>query len=238
MSFPSSIDTPGVIDRVSSLFRGHPTLIQGFNTFLPPGYRIECLGGEGDERGLITVITPSGTVSQIAGQFSAGLAALPASNAAAAAAAAAVAQNQGAAGHPEQAGASPAGGAASGGQASSAQPSAQHAAGGHSHAASPAPAAGGHAAQPPAAAGGAHPHAQAAQAAARPSLFGTDNRSSPQVEFNHAINYVNKIKNRFSNDPETYKQFLEILQTYQKEQRPIQDVRWDLTLSEVEGSPG
>lgn len=27
-----SIDTPGVIDRVSSLFRGHPPLIQGFNT--------------------------------------------------------------------------------------------------------------------------------------------------------------------------------------------------------------
>ncbi len=46
----------------------------------------------------------------------------------------------------------------------------------------------------------------------------------PPVEFNHAINYVNKIKQRFSNDPETYKQFLEILQTYQKEQRPIQDV--------------
>jgi paired amphipathic helix protein Sin3a len=44
------------------------------------------------------------------------------------------------------------------------------------------------------------------------------------VEFNHAINYVNKIKNRFSSDPETYKQFLEILQTYQKEQKPIQEV--------------
>jgi paired amphipathic helix protein Sin3a len=44
------------------------------------------------------------------------------------------------------------------------------------------------------------------------------------VEFNHAINYVNKIKNRFSGDPETYKQFLEILQTYQKEQKPIQEV--------------
>ena len=29
------IDTPGVIDRVSSLFRNHPTLISGFNTFLP-----------------------------------------------------------------------------------------------------------------------------------------------------------------------------------------------------------
>ncbi|KAJ1032940.1 hypothetical protein NDA16_000219 [Ustilago loliicola] len=36
-----SIDTPGVIERVSTLFRGHPSLIQGFNTFLPPGYRIE-----------------------------------------------------------------------------------------------------------------------------------------------------------------------------------------------------
>ncbi|EPQ28645.1 uncharacterized protein PFL1_03948 [Pseudozyma flocculosa PF-1] len=36
-----TIDTPGVIERVSTLFRGHPSLIQGFNTFLPPGYRIE-----------------------------------------------------------------------------------------------------------------------------------------------------------------------------------------------------
>ena len=37
-----AIDTPGVIERVSMLFRGQPSLIQGFNTFLPPGYRIEC----------------------------------------------------------------------------------------------------------------------------------------------------------------------------------------------------
>ena len=36
------------------------------------------------------------------------------------------------------------------------------------------------------------------------------------VEFNHAINYVNKIKNRFQNQPEIYKAFLEILHTYQK----------------------
>ena len=36
-----SIDTPGVITRVSQLFRGHPELIVGFNTFLPPGYKIE-----------------------------------------------------------------------------------------------------------------------------------------------------------------------------------------------------
>uniref|UniRef100_A0A669BXU1 SIN3 transcription regulator family member A n=1 Tax=Oreochromis niloticus TaxID=8128 RepID=A0A669BXU1_ORENI len=36
-----SIDTPGVINRVSQLFKGHPDLIMGFNTFLPPGYKIE-----------------------------------------------------------------------------------------------------------------------------------------------------------------------------------------------------
>ena len=33
-----SIDTPGVISRVSTLFEGRPDLIRGFNTFLPPGY--------------------------------------------------------------------------------------------------------------------------------------------------------------------------------------------------------
>ena len=41
-----SIDTPGVIQRVSNLFRGHPELIVGFNTFLPPGYRIEVQPNE------------------------------------------------------------------------------------------------------------------------------------------------------------------------------------------------
>lgn len=43
-------------------------------------------------------------------------------------------------------------------------------------------------------------------------------------EFNHAIVYLNKIKTRFAEDPNTYKQFLEILQTYQKEQKHLQDV--------------
>jgi hypothetical protein len=36
-----SIDTPSVIERVLQLFHGHRTLILGFNTFLPPGYKIE-----------------------------------------------------------------------------------------------------------------------------------------------------------------------------------------------------
>lgn len=36
-----TIDTSEVIRRVSSLFEGHRDLILGFNTFLPPGYKIE-----------------------------------------------------------------------------------------------------------------------------------------------------------------------------------------------------
>ncbi|KAK6153046.1 hypothetical protein DH2020_012685 [Rehmannia glutinosa] len=35
-----SIDTAGVIGRVKELFKGHPNLILGFNTFLPKGYEI------------------------------------------------------------------------------------------------------------------------------------------------------------------------------------------------------
>ena len=59
-----AIDTPGVIERVSTLFNGHPELIQGFNTFLPPGYRIEC--GTGDDPNSIRVTTPMGThISQM-----------------------------------------------------------------------------------------------------------------------------------------------------------------------------
>ncbi|WCJ21742.1 Paired amphipathic helix protein Sin3-like 4 [Euphorbia peplus] len=34
------IDTPGVKERVKVLFKGHPDLILGFNTFLPTGYKI------------------------------------------------------------------------------------------------------------------------------------------------------------------------------------------------------
>ncbi|CCL98034.1 uncharacterized protein FIBRA_00028 [Fibroporia radiculosa] len=56
------IDTPGVIDRVSSLFHGHPSLIQGFNTFLPAGYRIDCNTDSLDPN-VITVTTPAGTTT-------------------------------------------------------------------------------------------------------------------------------------------------------------------------------
>lgn len=57
------IDTPGVIKRVSHLFNGHPSLIQGFNTFLPVGYRIEC-STDAHDSNFITVTTPSGTTMQ------------------------------------------------------------------------------------------------------------------------------------------------------------------------------
>jgi len=57
------IDTPGVIQRVESLFRGNPFLIEGFNTFLPPGYCIE-VGSDAQSSGVITVTTPSGTMLQ------------------------------------------------------------------------------------------------------------------------------------------------------------------------------
>lgn len=44
------------------------------------------------------------------------------------------------------------------------------------------------------------------------------------IEFDQAVNYVNKIKSRFAEDEAVYKRFLDILQTYQKEQRTIKEV--------------
>ncbi|KAJ7187779.1 hypothetical protein C8R46DRAFT_1340730 [Mycena filopes] len=55
-----SIDTQGVIKRVSHLFNGHAVLIQGFNTFCPFGYRIKCSKDAFDSN-YITVTTPTGT---------------------------------------------------------------------------------------------------------------------------------------------------------------------------------
>ena len=62
LSFNFRIDTPGVIERVSNLFHGHPALIQGFNTFLPAGYRIET--SDNPDPNYITVTTPAGTTMQ------------------------------------------------------------------------------------------------------------------------------------------------------------------------------
>ena len=52
-----------MINRVSTLFHGHPDLIVGFNTFLPPGYRIEI---SDDHYGFIQVTHPSSRTESIA----------------------------------------------------------------------------------------------------------------------------------------------------------------------------
>jgi len=36
-----TIDVPGLIARAKVLFQGHPQLLEGLATFLPPGYTIE-----------------------------------------------------------------------------------------------------------------------------------------------------------------------------------------------------
>ncbi|KPV76505.1 uncharacterized protein RHOBADRAFT_52502 [Rhodotorula graminis WP1] len=338
-----NIDTPGVIDRVSNLFRDHPSLIQGFNTFLPPGYRIECHvapgstgGAAGSKTNTITVTTPMGITTRTQNvssstPLSTGAAPSPAGAAPSpsAPAAASLPPRSAAAPAPASTAAAPAPAGSSlpparlpplphvrtaqpprpisppapippfGGNRTLAadswrQPQQQPAASAKSPAQAQAhPSYPGQAARPPAAGagtakasqhpayghaqqqqqqdvkpavsgeGGAHgqsaqhshastpstqqqqqqPAAIAAAAAAQPSPTPQPAAAAaaaspaataaaapaPQMEFNHAINYVNKIKNRFSKDPETYKTFLEILQTYQKDQRPIQEVYTQVT---------
>uniref|UniRef100_A0A8C2Z112 Paired amphipathic helix protein Sin3b n=1 Tax=Cyclopterus lumpus TaxID=8103 RepID=A0A8C2Z112_CYCLU len=107
-----SIDTPGVINRVSQLFHGHPDLVLGFNAFLPPGYRIEV---------------PKNGVAFLQSPFS--------------------------------------------------------------------------------------------------TQFMYYRVETSPVEFDSAISYVNKIKNRFLDHPEIYRAFLEILHTYQKEQLEVKESR-------------
>jgi paired amphipathic helix protein Sin3a len=172
----SRIDTPGVIERVSALFRGHPSLISGFNTFLPPGYRIEC-SLDNNQRDIIKVTTPTGTTTTTGGGVL----------------------------HLSREGQQPVGPSSYYGgtyePASSSQEVGSHPGMGQYH-------------EGP-------PHGVPGDQ----EQLSPDSRRAP-VEFNHAINYVNKIKNRFANEPDTYKQFLEILQTYQKEQKPIQEVSY------------
>lgn len=57
-----TIDTPGVISRVSALFKGHPDLIVGFNTFLPPGYKIEV---SLTDINTVNVCAPTGTTTHL-----------------------------------------------------------------------------------------------------------------------------------------------------------------------------
>lgn len=191
------IDTPGVIERVSTLFQGNPGLIQGFNTFLPPGYKIEI---SNDPRNLsgITVTTPQGILQQ-PGHLGGPLR-IP---------------REPSGLHntfpPQPFAAPPVLPVGLGPGSRPATPMMhtipQHLPG-YTDPVRP-----------------YSPNVQAnIQAAAAANLLGRRPEERTQVEFNHAIQFLNKIKVRFSDEPETYKQFLEILQNYQKESRQIQDV--------------
>ncbi|KAL4798324.1 hypothetical protein BDV19DRAFT_357595 [Aspergillus venezuelensis] len=263
-----AIDTPGVIQRVSNLFNGHPALIQGFNTFLPPGYRIEC--GTEDNPDAIRVTTPSGTntlsmprTRPLDGPgdltHSAGLG--PHGRSDYYEQSRPGWQQQGQPQQPPQsslAGSYSPGSRLIGGmfgqQAGQPQPQDHHYEyTGQQEQQPPAGAPPTHGqdqrgvsqlqgAASAASAGMGRPGLMGAAAAGQPSLTqpmnnlagagvlqGAQDLKRGPVEFNHAISYVNKIKNRFSSRPEIYKQFLEILQTYQRESKPIGDVYTQVT---------
>ncbi|KAI1922926.1 Transcriptional regulatory protein sin3 [Ophidiomyces ophidiicola] len=276
-----AIDTPGVIQRVSSLFNGHPALIQGFNTFLPPGYRIEC--GTEDNPDAIRVTTPSGTntISMQAGRASlenlsdsgqaVGL--IPSTRgeyydqSRPAWQSGQPPQQQ----QPQQSLSSTLGSYSPGGRLAppsqygpqnaptqhqeglyefqgqhEQQPSVHNSSLLHQqdqrgvsqlqNAVSVATGGAGRSmmqlpqgpTQPP----GSSQPASSLAGMGSGTLQGTQNEATRRgpVEFNHAISYVNKIKNRFADSPEIYKQFLEILQTYQRESKPIQDVYAQVTV--------
>jgi paired amphipathic helix protein Sin3a len=237
-----------VIDRVSTLFRGHPSLIQGFNTFLPPGYRIECFVSAPNEEGAsntITVTTPMGVTTRT--QDVTGVEARefvrtqPRQQPPAAAVAAAAVQASTPTGTPSP------GVAARIIVGSAAVPKGNGSAlkdditpVASSSALPPLPPLPSLPPLPPTLPTTVpkvspimySPPAAIPPYSARSARFSAEANDAadaivaqtPIMEFNHAINYVNKIKNRFTKDPETYKTFLEILQTYQKETRPIQEV--------------
>ena len=228
------IDTPGVIRRVSNLFQGNKRLVLGFNTFLPEGYKIEL---PSDESGQVFAVYRSPGQAGVTHIFGPGHpqgppAQQPAAGGAAGGAATGAVAGAAAAG----------GGAAAVGAPQQQQAPAQRGPGGpppgYPAGQQPAPPAG---AKPPVAGGppmqqggpprGPPPPAQPPVGGAPPA--GSPPQQQQQqggggaqqpVEFDHAINYVTTIKKRFASEPETYKKFLEILHTYQKEQRGIKDV--------------
>ncbi|XP_066551383.1 paired amphipathic helix protein Sin3b [Amia ocellicauda] len=165
-----SIDTPGVISRVSQLFHGHPDLVLGFNAFLPPGYRIEI-----PKNGVISLQSPlSGQVSPGIGKSTTTVASI-----------AMVASSP----------ATP--GCANSDGTNSLDVSLEH------------------------------PVKMSLPLVCKesePQSTSPTSEPSP-VEFDSAISYVNKIKNRFLDHPEIYRSFLEILHTYQKEQLDVKESR-------------
>uniref|UniRef100_A0A8C2X0C9 Paired amphipathic helix protein Sin3b n=1 Tax=Cyclopterus lumpus TaxID=8103 RepID=A0A8C2X0C9_CYCLU len=159
-----SIDTPGVINRVSQLFHGHPDLVLGFNAFLPPGYRIEV-----PKNGVAFLQSPVTAANNEAG---------PAQTSEVKAASSESLSSSTPAGPPE----------------------------------------------PPSRLSLPLTSRESQNQATTSSVSPPASETSP-VEFDSAISYVNKIKNRFLDHPEIYRAFLEILHTYQKEQLEVKESR-------------
>ncbi|KYM94387.1 Paired amphipathic helix protein Sin3a [Cyphomyrmex costatus] len=203
-----SIDTPGVITRVSHLFKGHPELIVGFNTFLPPGYKIEVQANEQGYAFQVSVSMPSPTATHTA----------------------TLSQHHCTVNVGSPPVASPPT------QPAKAPPVLQimPGSGNIHHTLTNSITTNSltvHAPSPPPVSVYNNSHVSTAQAQAVSQALnqadgvstGGQTQQSQPVEFNHAINYVNKIKNRFQGQPDKYKRFLEILHTYQKEQRNLKE---------------
>ncbi|KAH9486320.1 Transcriptional regulatory protein SIN3 [Psilocybe cubensis] len=216
------IDTPGVIQRVSRLFHGNPYLIQGFNTFLPMGYRIDIAVDPSDPN-IITVTTPLGTTTQNTNNT----APIPRNARELDPMLPAPAYvNAGPGPYPIT---------------STLLQNTANGPGSRSHTPHlfPTPTGPPPPYEPVYSPGIQGPQTTAAAASFLNYLNNNNNNnvnnvagsSSKQVEkqpageFNHAIQYLNKIKARYGDDPNTYKQFLDILQTFQKEQRHSPDAQ-------------
>merc|ERR1711892_1102861 len=233
-----SIDTPGVISRVSMLFKGYPELIVGFNTFLPPGYKIEVqtnetaqhqnLPGHPHLQSLFQTIvhTPHGT--HMMGNHGSMGPVIPTTSLQSLSSPVSVrpVTVHQPPKYSVKTVAEPL--AHSPNPPPQAQPPRNE--NQQVYAASPNPIM---QLPPPTLSISNSPHINSGTPptvnilnAINPNTLPTPPNQGPNnqpVEFNHAINYVNKIKNRFQGQPDVYKQFLEILHTYQKDQRAIKD---------------
>ncbi len=49
------------------------------------------------------------------------------------------------------------------------------------------------------------------------------------MTFNHAVAYLRKVKDRYADEPDVYKQFLGILQSHHRDEKPIQEVYAEVT---------
>ena len=153
------IDTLGIIESVSALFQGHPHLIEGFNMFLPPGFRVE-LSIASRNANTITITTPFGALTQPVNPFSAPIC-------------------------------------------------------------------------PPRDPTSYHIPSPFSQSLLGLSLYGLENRAVEETGegFIRAIEYLKKIKARYSDTPERNMQFLDMLWTYQKERRQLHDVSGSSTFA-------